>query len=201
MSVYVEAKEKYGDLYQLDLGPKKITYRLLTWKERKVFFDLINSNVMSDAMIKEAVFVKCVIDKAVVQCMNDLLAGEVLTIAGLILTQSYPSSLKEIEQKLEEKRIEASSLTGQIIAMICQAFPGYTVRKIEELSWDEIMRVFAMAEERLVDTGAIKDYVSLLETKGNSERFNPETDNKALDRFNGAPPPGDHNLHRSRDDP
>lgn len=200
MHPYIKAKKEFGDLYRCHLDSSIITYRLLRWNEYLNYTEILESQVLSQAVVEETIFLDCVIDEVYKDSIDDLLAGEVLTIVNLILVQSGPSALEDIDSKLNEKRETVYSLNSQITAIICQAFPGYDPSQIKNMSWDSVIELFALAEDILIKEGRLKEPIEITKGSGNKQKqsIDIEADNRYLMQENLGEPPGDHNLHRAR---
>ena len=181
----------------------EIVYRLLTWQEYLSYTSAIDSGGTSSADIEEDIFKKCVIDDTYTECMEHLLAGDVLTVVNLILTQSGPQDVGEIDEKLNEKREAVHSLNNQIISLICQAFPGYTPDTIEEMDWETIIERLALAESILISQNILQEPIQISGNKNtkdnsNSQYLDFDKINRTLVQDDLGSPPGDWNLNRNR---
>ena len=206
MNTYLEAKCKYKNIYKL-CAPSdneiEIVYRLLTWQEYLSYTSAIDSGATSSADIEEDIFKKCVIDDSYTECMEHLLAGDVLTVVNLILTQSGPQNVDEIDEKLNEKREAVHSLNNQIISIICQAFPGYTPDIIEKMDWETIIERLTLAESILIAQGILQEPIQISgnrNAKDNNSGKHLDFDkiNRTLAQDDLGSPPGDWNLDRKR---
>lgn len=202
MNTYLDAKCKYKHLYKFYAASgDEIVYRLLTWQEYLAYTGAIDSGFTVSSDIEEEIFKKCVINDIYTDCMDHLLAGDVLTIVSLILTQSGPQNIDEIDVSLDEKREAVHSLNNQIISLICQAFPGYTPDTIEQMDWETIMERLALAESILISQNILQEPIQISgkkKIKNSKQALDFNGINKNLMKDDLGPPPGDWNLNRNR---
>lgn len=203
MSSYIEAKQKYDSLYQYDPGDIQITYRLLSWKEYLAYVDLLDAGVVSKAIIEESIFTSCVIDDVYTTNVASMSTGHVVTVVGLIMTQSGPGSIDDIANTFDAKRAEVGNLQNQIVAIICRAFPGYTPDQIGSWDWDVIMERFALAEDILLSEGRLAEPLKIADGPAKPQSNSPFIDfakENAMRVQHGASdaPPGGQNISRRR---
>jgi len=203
MSHYIiDAKLKYGDLYRYTSTDEEVsvTYRLLNWKEYSAFIELLDSGIVARSIVEEQIFSICVLEESYVESIEDLLAGDILTLVNLILVQSGPQTEEDVAYKLDEKRERVYSLNSQITSLICMAFPGYSPEDIGNMSWDKVAQILALAESILLKSHVIEEPLKFGATKKKKQFMPVNTGqaNKNLYDADFKPPPGDWNLDRMR---
>lgn len=202
MNSYLDAKCKYKHLYKFHaVSGDEIVYRLLTWQEYQSYTGAIDSGLTVSSDIEEEIFKKCVISDIYTDCIDHLLVGDVLTVVNLILTQSGPQDIDEIDATLDKKREAVYSLNNQIISLICQAFPGYTPDAIEQMDWDTIMERLALAESILISQNILQDPIQISgkkKAKHSKQPLDFDSINRSLMKDDLGSPPGDWNLNRNR---
>lgn len=202
MDHYLEAKCKYKRIFKYRTPSNdEIVYRLLTWSEYLIYTDTIQVGAIPSFYIEEKIFSTCVIDDTDTEAKDLFYAGDILTVVGLILYQSGPQDVKSIDDKLEEKRELVGSITNQITALICQAFPGYTPDDIGDMNWEDVTEKLALAESILIAQKVLSEPLEISENKKKQIRSGPIDFNKAnknLAQSDSGPPKGDWNLNRRR---
>jgi len=166
-----------------------------------MYTDTIQIGRIPSFYIEEKIFNACVIDDTDREGMDLFYAGDILTVVGLILHQSGPQSIESIDEKLEEKRELVGSITNQITALICQAFPGYTPDDIDNMNWDDVTEKLALAESILIAQGILSEPLEISGKTKKKIRSGPIDFNKAnrdLAQSDSGPPQGDWNLNRKR---
>lgn len=202
MNQYLDAKCKYKRIFKYSSpAGHEIVYRLLTWNEYLSYTSTLQSGGIPSYYIEEKIFKDCVLDDMYGGSIDLLYAGDVLTVTGLILHESGPQSIESIDEKLEEKRELVGSITNQITALICQAFPGYTPDDIENMNWDDVSEKLALAESILISQGILGESLQISGKSTKKIKAGPidfSRANKDLAQSDSGPPPGDWNMNRRR---
>ena len=202
MDQYLEAKCKYKRIFKYYTPSNdEIVYRLLTWSEYLMYTDTIQAGGIPSFYIEERIFNTCVIDDTDTEAIDLFYAGDILTVVGLILYQSGPQDVESIDDKLEEKRELVGSITNQITALICQAFPGYTPDDIDKMNWDDVIEKLALAESILIAQNILSEPLEIsgkTKKKIKSGPINFNRANKDLAQSDSGAPPGDWNMYRKR---
>lgn len=202
MNQYLDAKCKYRRIYKYHSPANhEIVYRLLTWNEYLAYTDAIQAGGIPSFYIEEKIFKECVLDRPYTEGIALLYAGDILTVVSLILHKSGPQSVEDIDEKLEEKRELVGSITNQITALICQAFPGYTPDDIGNMNWDDVTEKLALAESILISQNILSEPLQISGKAKKKIKAGPIDFNKAnkeLAQSDSGSPPGDWNIHRKR---
>ena len=202
MDHYLEAKCKHKRIFKYRTpSDDEIVYRLLTWSEYLIYTDTIQAGAIPSFYIEEKIFSTCVIDDTDTDGMDLFYAGDILTVVGLILYQSGPQDVESIDSKLEEKRELVGSITNQIAALICQAFPGYTPDDIGNMDWEDVTEKLALAESILIGQKILSEPLEISGSKKKQAKSGPidfNRANKDLAQSDSGAPPGDWNLYRNR---
>lgn len=133
---------------------ESIPFVLLSWRDFKMYKELYYKGTIPEAILENAIFEECVLDKHYISNMHDGLAGIVSTVVGLILAMSGPSPDANVfNETLDLARREVDTIESQLIMTICQAFPAYSPEDIQKLPWKTILVRAAQAERILLSGG------------------------------------------------
>jgi hypothetical protein len=106
--------------------------------------------------VYDFIYRQCVLNSGYVERPDDLRAGVPDLIAKVVFHMSGPNDVEFITGILDAEREVAQSFESQMRATICRTFSGYTMDKLDELSFPELVRLFAEAEEMLLKAGVIE---------------------------------------------
>ena len=146
-----------GDLFgfQLDDG-QLIPFKLLSYKEYKSLAGSLNTGIVTADVIFDYIFSKCVLDPLVLEAKEDQYAGLVQTLGELILNLSGPKDEQVLQGLINQARLHTGKVELQMKGAICRVFPGYTMDKLDELTFPQLVQVFAIAERIMLDSGVIE---------------------------------------------
>lgn len=122
----------------------------------------INTDPNLEYYIYKYIFDECVTDNCIAKLNDSLPAGIESSIAQTIL---FLSGVSENAYDYTEQLIDLyrDSINGSLLVMkrvICQVFSGYTFDKLDELNYQELIEVFACAEQTLIDRGIIESRIT-----------------------------------------
>ena len=129
---------------------KRIPFRLLSWQDYTAFHRVLSQGALPEGALQEAIFRECCLDSRYVDDVNDLRAGVVPTIADTIMHMSGPNSPEEFNVQMDSYREATQSLLGQVVMIICRAFPGYTPDDLGKMDWPALLERLAQAEAILM---------------------------------------------------
>jgi hypothetical protein len=152
---------RVDDLYALQLEDLEIVFRLPAVKTAKQFMSLLNmaiTNADRNA-IYEAVFRHVVQDDYLAKSAGNIPAGVPETIAKLVLVLSGlgNDSVEYTEGLYNIYRNQANDTLLYMKRYICSVFSGYTLEKLDELNYHQLVRVFIQAETLLIERGIEKE--------------------------------------------
>lgn len=109
------------------------------------------------AVLEDEIFQKCVLDPNVK--LNTALekAGLVTTVVDQIMQFSGPAGPEQIAQDLNTARHLINNFLNDAISIIMQTFPAYTMDCVFNMEYHEFLKLFAMAERRLLQMGVIQE--------------------------------------------
>jgi len=118
---------------------------------------MLSSGLGVKALIREEIFRECVVSE--IRAFEDIEipAGIIHSVAELILYLSGIGSdkVKYTLEFLDICRGTVNSPTTMMKRIICSVFSGYTFETINDLSYQELINVFAQAEAMMLETGMI----------------------------------------------
>lgn len=134
--------DKYTKTFTVRIGTKAYRCRALTRRE------LRQVGNRTDPLAAEQI-----LNWACSSSFDELLFGTATRLAEIIVEKSILESPVEVYQ-LEMERLEKDLEVVRSI-LICTAFPQYTFEMLDELGWDEWIRLSARANWKLVSLGII----------------------------------------------
>jgi len=181
-------KKQVGDgLYGLNLIEDDIIipFRLLSLVE----FNNCKTSLVLGAIpaqdIYDYVYRTCVLNKAYVEQPDDLRAGVPTTLAQLILYMSGPNDMRLVQDLLTVERHVAQTFESQMRTTICRAFNGYTMDKLDDLSFPQLVKLFAEAEASLLNAGLIEKHFEIVDRDAEEQQRldKEEKRRKAIERY------------------
>lgn len=162
-----------GDLFgfQLDDG-QLIPFKLLSYKEYKSLTSTLMAGHISPDIIFDYIFNKCITDEFLIGVIEEQQAGLTQTLGELILNLSGPGDKVFLEDLLSQARAQTSKVELQMKAAICRVFPGYTMEKLDELTFPQLVRVFAQAERVMLDSGVIENHFQVIPPVSDEDQNN-----------------------------
>jgi hypothetical protein len=155
-------RERYGSVYVLTLPDgKRIPYKLLSVGDFLKYERLFKTGQYPSACLENEIFTRCVVDKILVDHMDQLKAGIVTSVATSILSRSGPSSIDHLNYSLDINREAASFAIHEMVSVVCQAFPAYKPDDLYEMEYDVFMLRLAQAERHLMRLGVLREPLSI----------------------------------------
>lgn len=144
----------------------RLQIRLLTYKEFLIFQSLYLSNTISHNRIDDLIFQTVVQDEFVTaEWLSDQRAGICTTVASLVTymgSNHYNSQDDTFIDMLNAARLDAQqSFDNTMFSIICRAFPSYRFLDLEQLTFAEILKLFACAEKFLLESGVLKEPINI----------------------------------------
>jgi len=159
-------RELYGPVYVSVLPDgQRVPWKPLPVGEFLSYQDQFASGQYPTAFLENEVFKKCVLNPVLVSQINELLAGVVSTVVFSIMENSGPSDLTRLEELLNRSRVKANVVLHDMIALVCQAFPAYKPEDLYNMDAETFMFRVALAERKLLNTGILKEPLSLSDSK------------------------------------
>lgn len=139
-------KNKYGNIYSVDIKDTTLIFRELTFKEYNQILYHQDLEDFSSADLEDLI-----LEFSIVYPENfDLLKippGNVSSLAQTVLDISGITSVKLAKQILEEKRIEANEVKNLMKAFVLATIHSYTPDQLEEMTFSELAENVALAEK------------------------------------------------------
>ena len=138
-----------------------VPWKPLSYGDFVRFSTAFQSGEVLSVKLEDDVFRIAVLNKALVQYIDELPAGIVSTVVTHIMNVSGPDTIDAFNQKLEDNRVKSESPLHMIVTVICRAFPAYTPEIIYSLDYETVMLRLAQAERLLLDAQIIAEPIAL----------------------------------------
>lgn len=139
-------KEEYGDLYLCNLGEQVFAFRPLTLAEIDTYDYLQAKDV---TMAEELMFNSVLYPDNAKELIDDMGIGDADRLLYEIANATKIPSIEAMKDMLNFYRNEANSTQGVMISWICAAFPGFTPKKIRQMTEPMLLKHLALAENIL----------------------------------------------------
>ncbi len=146
-------KKDYRFIFCTQVAGRTIYWRPLTLKEHDIYTKVIQLGLSPIGEVEDRLFRKIVLSPDVVDSMNLSPAGLVSSISQTAL--SLGGNLLETEDDISRMNLDIQEMRAavndnpydQFIILICKAFPRYTPFEVENLEYQEMLRLLVMAEQ------------------------------------------------------
>jgi len=149
-----ELKRKHQLIFCSEIAGLQIIWRPLTWKEHGIYTRVLEIGTSSLCSLQNKIFREIVLDPIIIDQMQLTPPGVVPSIVNTALFVSGNSLQTEddmfrLNQDIEEMRGRVNTTYEQFILLICKAFPSYTPTDLENLEFQEVLRLLLFAEQML----------------------------------------------------
>ncbi len=142
----IDFKNKYGNIYSVDIKGHTLVFRELTFKEYSNIINLKDLEDSSSADIEDLILEYTIIHPEDFN-LNNLPPGNVSTLANDILDISGLTSAKLAKQTLEEKRSHASEVKNLMKAFVLATISTYSPEDLENMTFSQLSERVALAEK------------------------------------------------------
>ncbi len=148
-------KQKYKKVHIVPIMDIEVCFKLPTWGEYKNYIWFLRSGLIDKVSLYEYIFKTNVLDEELVDKMYSMPAGLVDSIVELILRLAgNPLMTQEDIDKINNdinltRNAVQSNIYEQFITIICRAFPSYKPDDLDNLDWQELLRLLLLAEAKL----------------------------------------------------
>ena len=150
-----ELKRKHRLIFCTEMAGHLIYWRPLTLREHDIYHKIISIGLVPIGKIQDQIFCEIVQNPDLVDGINLSPPGLVASIANAALTVS--GNLLQGEDDMNRMNIDIAQMRDvvnsspyeQFILVICKAFPTYTPSDIEQLDYQEMLRLLVMAEQMI----------------------------------------------------
>lgn len=164
-------KDRYGDVFYVEIGKNKYIFRILLRGEYLKIRDLQDHGLMD---ISDVLLGMCLLyPKYDKREFDNRLAGEIDYVVRNIIELSGFSKTDGMLEDIEEERRKIESLDNQILLLICKAFPHLTPQDLDKMNYNSILRYLTLAE-------AILDVKLSIDKSQNQNKIDFEKDNVKL---------------------
>jgi hypothetical protein len=134
------------DIYLFPTEDGVILFRPLSYKDYKIVDKIIKYYPDHLNETEDWVWEKCIIEHSLSTPLNNIPAGTVVTLFNCILTLSCPSGIDDANQRLALARQDLKDVLNSSAIVICQAFPNYTTKQVQDMNWADIVKKLSEAE-------------------------------------------------------
>ena len=139
-------KRKYGDIYLLEFDKGFYIFRTLT---RGEYLEIVSMQNSMSSFDSDYFMELCLLYPQDQEVINNSLAGEVERVKESIIELSGFADEDKFVRDLENARKESGILDNQVIALLCKAFPHMSLKSIDQLNYQEILKHIVIAESML----------------------------------------------------
>lgn len=149
----VALKREHRLIFCTELCDRLIYWRPLSLREHDIYHKIIALDLVPVGKLQNKIFREIVLNPDLVDEMNLTPPGLVPSIANAALAMS--GNLLKNEDDMERLNADLTSMREavsnnpyeQFILLICKAFPTYTPSDVEQLEYQEMLRLLVMAEQ------------------------------------------------------
>lgn len=139
-------KEKYGNIYSVNIRGVEVVFRELTFQEYKKILYLRELNDFSSADIEDVIISYSIVYPEDFD-WNNIPAGNISTLAEDVLDISGITSAKLAKSILEQKRLEANEVKNLMKAFVLATITSYTPEQLEAMTFSELAEKVALSEK------------------------------------------------------
>lgn len=151
-------REEHGNVFATRLPTGQIVpWRPLSMGEFMQYEDAFTIGTHPPACLENEIFIKCVLDSALVKGIKQLKAGTVSTVVATIMNYSGPQSMVDLNQVMAVSRTAATKVLNDLVSFVCQAFPAYKPEDVYGMDYTTLMLRVAMSERKLLQTGHLSE--------------------------------------------
>jgi hypothetical protein len=146
-------KRKYRFIFCTQFADKLVYWRPLTLREHDIYTKIIAMDLSPIGEVQDTIFRDIVLNPDIIDEMNLMPPGVVPSIVNAALfvcgnlLQSEADMIRMNSDIEEMRKAISANPYEQFILLICKAFPTYTPSDIEELEYQEMLRLLVMAEK------------------------------------------------------
>jgi len=186
-------KKEHRTIFCTQIGGYQVIFRPLTWREHDTYSTIFGMGLISPSKLENQVFREVVLDKALINEMNQTPPGlvpgvvsVVMRLSGNLLRDEGEMNRLNSDIGLMRSGLE-NNIFEQMILLICRAFPRYTPRDIEDLDFPEVIRLVVLAEKIL----GLEEPIEIKPKQEKSFTDSLFNDAREADRVDLGPPPND----------
>jgi hypothetical protein len=193
-----DCRQAYGPVFIVETPDGIIPWVPLSLEDYFSYVRAIERENVAVGVIENEIFTKCVLDEVLVENIDKHKAGLISSVVDTILNASAPQTTEEFEFLFNVARGNVNNILHQAISIIIQAFPGYTPDNLYALDVYALMDRLALAERKLLDSGFLKEPISLT-VDGKRKKRKPKVNlNKLKQEFDGQQEPQEWNIHKRK---
>lgn len=152
-------KQKYGNIYSVDIKGQPCVFRELTFSEYNKILYLKDLEDYSSADVEDVILEYSVVYPDNFD-INRIPPGYVSSLAGNVLDISGITSVKLAKTILEEKREEANEVKSLMKAFVLATITSYTPEQLEAMTFSELAEKVALSEKIIEVKQAIQNIPS-----------------------------------------
>lgn len=141
-----ELKNKYGNIYSVEIKKTIFIFRELTFKEYNQILHYQDLDDSSSADIEDLILQFSIVYPENFD-INKIPPGNVSSLAEDVLDISGITSAKLAKRILEEKRIQANEVKNLMKAFVLATISSYSPEQLEDMTFSELAEKVALAEK------------------------------------------------------
>jgi hypothetical protein len=193
----VDLRERYGEIYALELPDGQfVPFSLLSLSDYFSYTKALSADIIPRSILENEIFSKCVVDEVLVEDIYKQKAGTPTVVADTILQYSAPRSPEELNYFLNYNREIVNEALYQIVNIICLGFPAYTPDDILSKDIQDIFFLLALAERKMLETGALQEPLDFGGEKPKKRRKKPKVDVSKLKDIYKEQGRQEYNVHK-----
>lgn len=139
-------KEKYGNIYLVNIRGIDLIFRELTFQEYKKILYLKDLDGFSSADIEDIIISYSIVYPENFD-INKIPAGNVSALSQDVLDISGITSAKLAKSILDQKRIEANEVKNLMKAFVLATITSYTPDELDAMTFSELAEKVALSEK------------------------------------------------------
>ena len=139
-------KNKYGNIYSVDIKKQTLIFRELTFKEHSQVLHYNELDDCSSADVEDLILNFAIVYPENFD-INKIPAGNVSSLAQSVLDISGITSARLAKSILEGKREEANEVKNLMKAFVLATMASYSPDQLEDMTFSELAGLVALAEK------------------------------------------------------
>jgi hypothetical protein len=144
--VIFDLKNRYGNIYSVDIKDKTIVFRELTFKEYDQILSYQTIDGYSYADIEDYILAYSIVYPEGFDIYK-IPTGNISSLAQSVLDISGITSARLAKQILEEKRFEVNEVKNLMKAFVLATISSYTPEELENMTFSQLSERVALAEK------------------------------------------------------
>lgn len=137
-----------------------IPWRVLTLSEYLKYSEEYFRGIYPPSVLEDEIFCLCVQNETILNQIDFLPAGMISSVVTSIWQYSCPQNVKQLSDDLDSARSlimdERFKSLHDMVQLVSTAFPSYKLEELYNMEYSLLMKRFALAEKKLLETGYLQ---------------------------------------------